>query len=110
MTSLREASGRRPVDHVALLAAFLGRLEVRIRSLRDGRFDAADWSARQVTTGRVVDLVAPDGGLETVKGVGVDPASGALLVGADGRPGGERAVMVGEIRHVRLAPIVAAGV
>ena len=109
MTSLREASGSR-IDHAALFAAFLWRLEVRIEALRDGRFDVADWSRRQVTTGRVVDLVTPDGGVETVPAVGVDPASGALLVADVERPDGERAVMVGEIRHVRLAPIVAAGV
>ncbi|MEJ7695742.1 MAG: biotin--[acetyl-CoA-carboxylase] ligase [Candidatus Limnocylindrales bacterium] len=51
MTSLREASHGRPIDHVALLDAFLGRLEVRIEALRGGRFDVGDWTARQVTTG-----------------------------------------------------------
>ena len=110
MTSLREASDNRPMDHAALLAAFLGRLEVRTAALRVGRFDVAAWSGRQVTTGRVVDLVAPDGGVVTIQAVGVDPASGALLLADADHPGLERAVMVGEIRHVRLAPIVAAGV
>jgi BirA family biotin operon repressor/biotin-[acetyl-CoA-carboxylase] ligase len=110
MTSLREASDDRRTDHAALLAAFLGRLEVRTAALRVGRFDVAAWSGRQVTTGRVVDLVAPDGGVVTIQAVGVDPASGALLLADADRPGLERAVMVGEIRHVRLAPIVAAGV
>jgi BirA family transcriptional regulator, biotin operon repressor / biotin---[acetyl-CoA-carboxylase] ligase len=110
MTSLREASDDRRTDHATLLAAFLGRLAVRTAALRVGRFDVAAWSGRQVTTGRVVDLVAPDGGVVTIQAVGVDPASGALLLADADRPGLERAVMVGEIRHVRLAPIVAAGV
>ena len=35
MTSLREASNGRPIDHVALLDAFLGRLEARIEFPRD---------------------------------------------------------------------------
>jgi BirA family biotin operon repressor/biotin-[acetyl-CoA-carboxylase] ligase len=110
MTSLREASDDRRTDHAALLAAFLGRLAVRTAALRVGRFDVAAWSERQVTTGRVVDLVAHDGGVVTIQAVGVDPASGALLLADADRPGLERAVMVGEIRHVRLAPIVAPGV
>ena len=110
MTSLREASDDRRTDHAALLAAFLGRLEVRTAALRVGRFDVAAWSGRQVTTGRVVDLVAHDGGVVTIQAVGVDAASGALLLADADRPGLERAVMVGEIRHVRLAPNVAAGV
>jgi BirA family biotin operon repressor/biotin-[acetyl-CoA-carboxylase] ligase len=104
MTSLREASHGRPIDHVALLDAFLGRLEARIEALRGGRFDVADFTERQLTTGRVVELVAPDGGVETVRALAVDTGSGALVVEADGAPGGERAVVVGEIRHVRLAP------
>ncbi len=104
MTSLREASSGRPIDHAALLDAFLGRLEVRIAALRAGRFDVADWSARQLTTGRDVDVVAPDGTVETVRALGVDASSGALVV-TDGRGdhGAERHVLVGEIRHVRLA-------
>ena len=42
MTSLREASGGRPIDLDALLAAFQGRLEARIEALRAGYFDLAD--------------------------------------------------------------------
>jgi BirA family biotin operon repressor/biotin-[acetyl-CoA-carboxylase] ligase len=112
MTSLREASSGRPIDHAALLDAFLGRLEVRIAALRGGRFDVGDWTARQLTNGRDVDLVAPDGSVETVRALGVDAASGALVVaGRSGDDGDERHVLVGEIRHVRLAsPIPAAAI
>jgi len=101
MTSLREASGGRPVDLAPLLAAFLTRLEARISLLRSGRFDVADWTERQVTTGRLVRLETPDGGAQTVRATGVDPTTGALLVegvrGAKRRP-----ILSGEIRHVRL--------
>lgn len=108
MTSLSEASHGRPIDHVALLDAFLGRLEVRVEALRGGRFDVGDWTARQLTTGREVELIAPDGSLESVRALGVDAASGALVV-EDGAVG-ERLVLVGEIRHVRLAPTTTVGV
>jgi BirA family biotin operon repressor/biotin-[acetyl-CoA-carboxylase] ligase len=104
MTSLREAAHGRPVDHVALLDGFLSRLEVRIEALRGGRFDVADWTDRQLTTGRDVTLVDPAGAETTVRALGVDGASGALVVADDAASSGERAVVVGEIRHVRLAP------
>ena len=112
MTSLREASHGRPIDHVALLDAFLGRLEVRLEALRGGRFDIADWAGRQLTTGRDVTLIDPAGAESTVRAVGVDAASGALVVEDDASPDGERLVFVGEIRHVRLtaAPITPVGV
>lgn len=103
MTSLREASTGGPIDHEALLAAFLARLEAAIADLRADRFDAAEWSDRQVTSGRAVELVAPDGSVEIVRALGVDPHSGALVVEDAAAPGGERQVVVGEIRHARLA-------
>jgi biotin-(acetyl-CoA carboxylase) ligase len=103
MTSLREASHGRPVDHVALLDGFLSRLEVRIEALRGGRFDVADWTDRQLTTGRDVVLIDSSGAEATVRAVGVDGASGALVVADGSAPSGERSVVVGEIRHVRLA-------
>ena len=84
MTSLREASHGRPVDHVALLDGFLSRLEVRIEALRGGRFDVADWTDRQLTTGREVTLIDPSGAETTVRALGVDGASGALVVADDG--------------------------
>jgi BirA family transcriptional regulator, biotin operon repressor / biotin---[acetyl-CoA-carboxylase] ligase len=103
MTSLREASGGRPIDHITLLDAFLGRIETRIEALRDGRFDVAEWTARQVTTGRAVELIGPDGSSSILRALGVDASSGALVVADPGSPDRERAVVVGEIRHVRLA-------
>jgi BirA family transcriptional regulator, biotin operon repressor / biotin---[acetyl-CoA-carboxylase] ligase len=95
MTSLRELAGR-SIDQVALLDAFLERLEPRIGDLRAGRFDGPGWSARQVTTGRDIDLIAPDGSSAKLRAAGVDVESGALLT--DDGP-----VLVGEIGHVRLA-------
>ena len=102
MTSLREASHGRPIDLAQLLDAFLGRIEARVEALRGGRFDVADWQARQVTTGRTVRLERPDGS-ETVRALGVDVSSGALIVDDPTTPDGERQVIVGEVTHVRLA-------
>jgi BirA family biotin operon repressor/biotin-[acetyl-CoA-carboxylase] ligase len=109
MTSLREASHGRPIDLALLLDAFVGRIEARVEALRGGRFDVADWQARQVTTGRIVRLERPDGG-ETVRALGVDVSSGALLVEDEAVPGGERSVIVGEVTHVRLAMPAGTGV
>lgn len=103
MTSLREASGGRPVDMAALLDAFLGRLEVRIEALRAGRFDVADWTERQLTTGRDVTIAGHDGGTWTGRALGVDSGSGALVVEDPDAASGERSVLVGEIVHIRLA-------
>ena len=105
MTSLREASNGRPIDHVALLDAFLGRLEVRIEALRGGRFDVGDWTARQVTTGRTVTLVDPNGTGTAVAALGVDAASGGLVIADPSAASGERTVLVGEVRHVRVGPV-----
>lgn len=102
MTSLRVASGGRPIDREALLAAFLDRLATRHGALRDGHFDVGDWASRQLTDGRLVRLDGADGGSEVVRAIGVDSRSGALLVEDPARPGAERAVVVGEIRHLRL--------
>lgn len=102
MTSLREASSGSAIDHRTLLEMFLGRLEEGIDALRRGRFDAAGWTGRQLTTGRQVELVGPDGAVTTVRALGVDAATGALRVADGGMPTGERPVVVGEIRHVRL--------
>jgi BirA family biotin operon repressor/biotin-[acetyl-CoA-carboxylase] ligase len=110
MTSLREASRGRPIDHVALLDAFLGRLEVRVEALRGGRFDVGDWTARQLTTGRDVEVMAPDGAVTLVRALGVDARSGGLVIADPHARDGERIVLVGEIRQVRLARPLGAGV
>ena len=44
MTSLRDASGGRPIDREALLDAFLDRLEARLDALRAGFFDVGGWT------------------------------------------------------------------
>jgi BirA family biotin operon repressor/biotin-[acetyl-CoA-carboxylase] ligase len=103
MSSLREVSGGRPIDAAELLETFLLRLESRALALRDGQFDVAGWHHRQVTTGRMVELLLPEGSTELVRAVGVDGASGALLVDDPAVPGVEREVVVGEVAHVRLA-------
>jgi BirA family biotin operon repressor/biotin-[acetyl-CoA-carboxylase] ligase len=103
MTSLREASHGRPIDLALLLDAFLSRLEVRIEALRGGRFDVADWTERQLTTGREIELEGPAGTRTRHPALGVDVASGGLVVEDPEAPAGERIVHVGEIRRVRLA-------
>jgi BirA family biotin operon repressor/biotin-[acetyl-CoA-carboxylase] ligase len=102
MTSLREASGGRPIDLALLLDAFTARLEVRIEALRAGRFDVADYVDRQLTNGRLVRLHGHDGLSQTVRALRVDPVSGALVVEDAAASGGERQVVSGEIRHLRL--------
>jgi BirA family biotin operon repressor/biotin-[acetyl-CoA-carboxylase] ligase len=119
MTSLREASAGRPIDRDALLEAFTDHLEGRIEALRTGFFDLAAWAERQATTGRLVTL----GVRQTVAGrpgdrasdersdeqatpvlaLGVDAASGALVVEDQAAPSGERLVHAGEVVRVRLA-------
>jgi BirA family transcriptional regulator, biotin operon repressor / biotin---[acetyl-CoA-carboxylase] ligase len=107
MTSLRSASGDRPADPVVLLDAFTSRLETRIEALASGRFDVAGWVERQITTGRRIELVRPDGTLEAVLARGVDGVGGGLRIAAptEADPDAERTVLVGEIRHVRLAGV-----
>jgi BirA family biotin operon repressor/biotin-[acetyl-CoA-carboxylase] ligase len=109
MTSLREAGGGRPIDLVRLRQAFLDRLIVGIEALRAGRFDGRAWEARQLTTGRMVRLDLGER-QETVRAVGVDADTGALLVADPGAQNGVRQVLVGEIGHVRIADHASAGV
>ena len=112
MTSLREVAGGRAIDLDALLDAFIEHLESRIESLREGHFDGAGWVARQLTTGRTIRLETAGGnqsagGDQTVRALGVDPATGALIVADPSAATGQRHVHAGEITHVRLAePIV----
>lgn len=107
MTSLREASGGRPIDREALLEAFLDHLEARLDALRAGFFDLASWADRQALTGRLVTLGDPgtdarDEGRE-VEVLGVDAATGALVVSGPEAGAEERLVHAGEVVRVRLA-------
>jgi BirA family transcriptional regulator, biotin operon repressor / biotin---[acetyl-CoA-carboxylase] ligase len=108
MTSLREASAGRPIDTDALQAAFEDHLAARLEALRAGFFDLAGWQERQATTGRLVTLLdaledGPEGGEpRPVRALGLDAASGALVVEDPSSPGGERLVRAGEVVHVRL--------
>ena len=103
MTSLRVASGGRPIDATLLLGGFLSRFEARVEALRAGRFDVGDWAARQLTTGRHVRLEGHAPIAEERLAVGVDPGTGALLVADVTAPGGERAIHAGEVTRIRLA-------
>ena len=108
MSSLRAASGGRPIDPVLMLDGFLSRLEARVEALRIGRFDVGDWAVRQLTTGRRVRLEGHGPLAEERLAVGVDPATGALLVADTTAPGGERAIHAGEVTRIRLADVPAA--
>jgi len=104
MSSLREASGGRPIDRDALLTGFLDRLEGRIDALRAGFFDVGSWVDRQATTGRLVSLEGHGGAdAETAEALGVDAASGALVIADAAAPGGERRVLAGEVVRVRVS-------
>ncbi len=103
MTSLAEASGGRPIDRALLLDGFLSRLEARVEALRAGRFPIDDWTARQITTGRIVRLEGHSSEPEEARALGLDPATGALVVADPKVPGGERAVHAGDVTHARLA-------
>jgi BirA family transcriptional regulator, biotin operon repressor / biotin---[acetyl-CoA-carboxylase] ligase len=109
MTSLSEA-GNGPTDHRKLLEAYLARLELGIHALRAGMFDEAGWASRQVTTGRWVRLEFPDGNAAELPAIGVDARSGALVVINPAVPDVHEHVLVGEVRHVRLASTIASGV
>ena len=114
MTSLSEAAGGHAVSHVenqvvgrdAVAAAFLQRLAPLVDGLRAGQFPADAWRDRQLTNGLPVRLEWPDGTAEAVIAVDVDPDSGALLVRPMGRDSVTRAVLVGEIRHLRLGGVI----
>lgn len=104
MTSLREASGGRPIDRDALLESFLDHLEGRLDALRAGYFDIAAWHGRQATTGRMVTLQSGDGSAsEPILALGVDASSGALVLDDASATGGERRIHAGEVIRVRLA-------
>jgi BirA family biotin operon repressor/biotin-[acetyl-CoA-carboxylase] ligase len=102
MTSLAVASNGRPVDLPALFAAFIDRVETRTIALRAGHFDVADWTTRQLTSGRPVRLELPDGSALETRALGVDVGSGGLVIEDLAAAGGERTILTGEIQHLRL--------
>ena len=56
-----------------------------------------------MTTGRTIDLLLPGGDRATVRAIGVDDASGGLIVADVTAPAGERCLLTADIVHVRLA-------
>jgi len=102
MTSLHEVSGGRSIERDALLDASTWRLEDGVRRLRDGRSSPGVRPSHPSRTGRDVRLEHPDGTIETVTALRVDVETGALIVGGGGAGQGERRIVSGEIRHVRL--------
>ena len=54
-----------------------------------------------------MDLTAPDGVVSTVRALGVDSGTGALVIQDPDAPTGERLVLVGEVVRVRLATAAA---
>ncbi len=109
MTSLRVATGGRPIDTITLLDDFISHLEARVEALRAGRFDVGDWVARQLVTGRIVRLEGHGPEVEERLAVGVDPTTGALLLEDAAAPGGERAVHAGEVTRIRLVTAAPSG-
>jgi BirA family biotin operon repressor/biotin-[acetyl-CoA-carboxylase] ligase len=109
MTSLSEA-GDAFVGREPLAEAFLRCLEPMVEALRAGAFPADQWRGRQLTNGLPVRIEWPDGTAETVTALDVDADSGALLVRPVGDDGPARAVLVGEIRHLRFGGLVRGGV
>ena len=61
----------------------------------------AGWHARQITTGRQIRIDMPGGAAQVARAVGVDGATGALLI--EDEAGAERELLVGEVTQVRLA-------
>ena len=106
MTSLREASGGRPIDIDGLWTQFAERLEARVDALRAGFFDVDTWTRRQATTGREVvlgDATTNDAVAVRALALGVDSQTGALVVEDPTASTGERQVHAGEVVKVRLA-------
>lgn len=106
MTSLSEAAGDAFVGREPLAEAFLLRLRPKIQALRAGVFPETQWRGRQLTNGLPVRIEWPDGTAETVTAQDVDVDSGALLVAPVRGDGPARAVLVGEIRHLRFGGVV----
>jgi BirA family biotin operon repressor/biotin-[acetyl-CoA-carboxylase] ligase len=99
MASLRMLGGQ-DIDPTVLAGVFVDRLARLVDDLRAGTFAADPWLGRQLTkAGGSVRLIDHDGSAHWLPTRGVDPDTGALLV-VDGDV--ERAVMAGDIAHVRL--------
>jgi BirA family biotin operon repressor/biotin-[acetyl-CoA-carboxylase] ligase len=98
MTSLRELTGA-AIEREVLLEAFLARLGPAYDALRVGGFDAAGWSARQVTTGRLIEVAVGEEPFEG-RAVGVAPESGALRV--ETGAGLVREIDSGEVTRCRV--------
>lgn len=101
MTSLGELAGR-PVDGARLLDDFTAALGGLVDRLRGGEFDGSGWADRQVTTGRLVRLDGRDGRTAWLRALRTDPLTGGLVVEDGTAEPGERLVVSGEIRHLRL--------
>jgi BirA family biotin operon repressor/biotin-[acetyl-CoA-carboxylase] ligase len=106
MTSLGEAAAGRRIDNDRLLDTFLVHVEGRIEALRAGQFGIGDWVDRQLTDGRLVRIEHHDGRSETVRAVRADPLGGGLVIEDVAADGGERTIVSGEIRHLRLQEAV----
>ena len=99
-TSLEIATGR-PIDREALFTDAVARLEGRLGALAEGRFDVANWRARQLLEGCTVDLEVAAGEFVTGIVAGHDGASGALILSVNDT---ERAILAGEVtKVVRIA-------
>ena len=105
MTSVAELAPYREVGAHNLFETFVALLGPLVDDLRRGAFPSDAWRSRQLTNGAIVRLERPDGSLETVRAVDVDPGSGALVIESLLGESPARAVTVGEIRHVRLAEV-----
>ncbi|HYK95759.1 MAG TPA: biotin--[acetyl-CoA-carboxylase] ligase [Candidatus Dormibacteraeota bacterium] len=103
MTSLSELANGRPTGRATLADAFLARLEPLVERLRAGGFDGGAWTERQLTNDRPIRLEWPDGSVEHVAAVSVDSDTGALFTRALDGSGPVRPILVGEIRHLRVA-------
>jgi BirA family biotin operon repressor/biotin-[acetyl-CoA-carboxylase] ligase len=106
MTSLREAAGGRRIDNSVLLDSFTVHVEARIEALRAGQFGIGDWVDRQLTDGRLVRIEHHDGRSETVRAIRADPLGGGLVIEDPAAGAGERTIVSGEIRHLRLREMV----
>jgi BirA family biotin operon repressor/biotin-[acetyl-CoA-carboxylase] ligase len=102
MTSLRELAGGRSIDRDRLLDDFLDGLVEAYHAFRDGRpdsgFEPARWAARQITTGRQLEVLVGEERLEG-RGIGVDTETGSLLLES---LGAVRAIDSGEVVRCRV--------